>query len=346
MRVSLLCVACVLVPVFVGGCVTRPAGSQDASVDAWVRPPRDAAADSGPPTFDAGPPMDAYLAPVRFRDGATSTPGEGEVVCGGGVCGAGQGCCLLTTRCFDLSRASECEVPPGEHPEACASNADCSAGEYCARHDHYVEDREFRLAGACGGALGRCVPRAEADACGGSQPVCGCDGRTYPHRCAASRAGVRVSWPIACGDVEGQRDMCSSNVAMPCPERQQCIAGFCRSERPVLACGLDTQCPEGWNCCAVAGVCVPSSCPECCFAPPSTTRLPCILDAHCVGLDTRNPGAYFCDGAGCGTQGGCRRRPTCSPGDRPVCGCDGRSYTTECYAAQAGTRVAHTGACE
>ena len=64
----------------------------------------------------------------------------------------------------------------------------CPPGEFC----------DLGL-GNCGleGALGTCRPRPPA--CGPQfDPVCGCDGRTYPNPCEAARAGTVVAHPGAC----------------------------------------------------------------------------------------------------------------------------------------------------
>ncbi len=91
--------------------------------------------------------------------------------------------------------------------------------------------------------------------------------------------------------------------------------------------------------------------------------------ANQAGTGVLSAGA--CEGAGCGgfagfrcaatqyckytldamcgaadAMGTCTNIPVvCSQIAAPVCGCDGSSYGNECLAAQAGTGVAHTGAC-
>ncbi len=56
---------------------------------------------------------------------------------------------------------------------------------------------------------------------------------------------------------------------------------------------------------------------------------------------------YSDDNCGANDSGGvCTDRPQiCQPATAQVCGCDGVTYDNVCYAAQAGTDIASTGAC-
>lgn len=94
--------------------------------------------------------------------------------------------------CDGTTYANECEIlKAGVRPErqgacgregrSCRANEDCEASAFC----------EFRE-GTCGQrGAGYCVERTEV--CTQEfQPVCGCDGRTYPNACEARRAGVSI----------------------------------------------------------------------------------------------------------------------------------------------------------
>lgn len=58
----------------------------------------------------------------------------------------------------------------------------------------------------------------------------------------------------------------------------------------------------------------------------------CRLDEGCGGIDH---------------NGECEVRPaSCPPEDSEICGCDGVTYGSECYAAVKGISVRHPGKCE
>lgn len=58
----------------------------------------------------------------------------------------------------------------------------------------------------------------------------------------------------------------------------------------------------------------------------------CKLKENCGGLDT---------------EGTCKVRPhSCESKTERVCGCDGNTYSNECYAAVKGVSPRHSGGCE
>jgi len=247
-----------------------------------------------------------------------------------GTCSAEQVCCFATGDCYSPDVAPDACQPPelpvtppageggtgggdlaSQTQQPCSSNAHCQADEFC---------RPNSDASACV-ASGYCVKRSCRLLCvGGAEcmtPVCGCDGTTYATEADACQAGVRVAATAACGEP----------VPQPGP--------------PVIGCANDSQCPNSYSCCAISGRCYESSCAGCCAIPPKGTSAPCERDDQCA------PGQY-CAGTGCGTAGGCtwpRSSGDCSGEINAVCGCDGKSYTNECWAAAAGIRVARSGQC-
>jgi hypothetical protein len=65
----------------------------------------------------------------------------------------------------------------------------------------------------------------------------------------------------------------------------------------------------------------------------------CVSNSDCAA-------GSFCGGASCGGPGTCTRRPeACTALYQPVCGCDGRTYSNACMAANSGVRVASSGEC-
>jgi hypothetical protein len=165
-------------------------------------------------------------------------------------------------------------------------------------------------------------------------PVCGCDGRTYGNECEANAAGVRVASRGACGTTS----FCASVRCAPgtycCESRRACIP-MEEACSPTGACSNDSHCASGYLCCAGTGRCYNAACLGCCMV----VSTPCTSNSDCRSTQ-------YCAGSGCGTRGTCQDRPTlCLDVYRPVCGCDGRTHSNDCYAAAAGVRVASNGPC-
>lgn len=109
----------------------------------------------------------------------------------------------------------------GRLETACTSNTDCADDAYCA-------------SGFCGG-FGQCVARPDPIACEAetNNPVCGCDGVTYPKRCEAQIAGVQLQFSGPC----------------VCEENAECAAG--------QFCALDDSCSDPGFCLDVPETCEP-----------------------------------------------------------------------------------------
>lgn len=220
----------------------------------------------------------------------------------------------------------------------CTSDGECGSDEYCAKTEGEV--CVSRTSGVC---------EQKPDGCDDVyEPVCGCDGETYGNACEAASAGVNVASDGECGG-EGSECMsgrgCSSGAYCAKTEGDVCsvtVQGTCEPkpegcrDEYAPVCGCDGQ-TYGNDCkAAAAGVNVASD-GEC---------------GACTSHDECDSDDLYCrktDGDVCAsdTVGSCEPKATACPDDlvEPVCGCDGMTYSNECYAASEGVNVASDGQC-
>jgi hypothetical protein len=262
--------------------------------------------------------------------GAGPIEPPGPSFCGGKPCDPPLACCMATGECFDpLRDVSACATPePDDDPQgrkACASSAQCAAGEFC------MLDGQLCL------GTGHCQPIDNCGECGGGDPsapdnpcrFCGCDGNTYPNVQTACRAGVSAApgtQGTGCGET-GMEGGAGSSSLPP---------------RTYTACGQDAHCPTGSFCCTLNARCYVEADRDICVPPPPGTRIACKTTENCGDNE-------YCQGEGCTAPGGCVYSGS-GPGDcgvtlEPVCGCDGVSYTSAACADQEGVRVSHEGEC-
>jgi hypothetical protein len=226
----------------------------------------------------------------------------------------------------------------GECPVTCDSGDDCRTNQFCKRAD-----------GVCAeGASGICTNRPTT--CPTTiAPVCGCDGTTYDNACIANAAGVNVASEGAC-----QGGACGGEAGDTCENDQ-----FCKTALGV--------CDEN-----AEGVCtdIPAACPTnvdpVCGCDGETYSNACVADGAGVNIASVGacPAGVACGGAAGDTcaddefcklevgacseeaEGVCTVIPGVCPATfLPVCGCDGVTYSNECFAASAGVSVAAAGAC-
>ncbi len=109
---------------------------------------------------------------------------------------------------------------------------------------------------------------------------------------------------------------------------------------------------------SVDAACLPTPCapppPGCHYVPDPSDPCSCgVLVCEDAGSPSACYGEFGCDsgdycaGEGCDGPGTCEPRPgACPLYIRPVCGCDGVTYSNACDAASHGMRIQHDGACE
>ncbi|MFO0628596.1 MAG: Kazal-type serine protease inhibitor [Polyangiales bacterium] len=260
----------------------------------------------------------------------------------------------------------ECPAQDAGTASSCRSARDCGGtGQECVFPE-----------GVCG-AVGTCeLPTP----CFRAETFCSCAGETYescrptqPTRsrgaCAAQDGGVVTGCASArdCGsgqecvfpsDACGVRGTCQAGIACLRPETFCSCAGetylACRPSQPTQRAGAcpgqptdagvsrcaAVLCGPGTTCCESTGACYATSCATCCpGVADAGTGTACRDNTACAA------GSY-CAASACGGAGACTARPEICPGIyAPVCGYDGRTYSSACVAASQGVNVARTGEC-
>jgi hypothetical protein len=227
------------------------------------------------------------------------------------------------------------------------------------------------LVGACGsdnssdsGERGTAVPRSlgKADGTMSCQGICG---DQAPGGC----------W---CDELCEKYDDCCPDKVAVCDEKTPSCEGYC-GEKSTDGCWCDELCAQYGDCCPdKATVCDGgTTTPECevqggyCAnfldpCDPGYTDAPsmgcpmgksgkcCLPQATCSDNSDCADGEYchFDDGecllnTTAPITGTCEERPTnCVHLYKPVCGCDGTTYSNDCHAHAAGTSVGHSGPCK
>ena len=223
------------------------------------------------------------------------------------------------------------------------------------------------------GASGVCV----ADPAGCPKnlaPVCGCDNKTYTNDCFRIKAHVALQYAARCKSITppdaGISDgpipnQCGGPNGLPCTATNQfcdkidcskSAYGTCTTIPKACSylyapvCGCDNKTYSN-NCFRQQAQISLQYTGRCKVLPPSDAGVADAGTSQRCGGPGRIPCmalSQFCDKVGCSKNayGTCTMIPTaCSYLYAPVCGCDKKTYSNNCFRQQAQVSLAYTGSC-
>lgn len=166
--------------------------------------------------------------------------------------------------------------------------------------------------------------------------------------------GVLAIAPAISGCLGDLISICGGIADLPCPSGQYCefAGGSCGEEDELGLCSeRPSICPELFE--PVCG-CDGETYANDCYAAMNGVNIQSEGEcpAACGGIaGTPCPSGQYCqfEQGTCGEAdltGQCRERPDmCTEEFDPVCGCDGETYSNDCFAAREGVNVRSQGEC-
>lgn len=221
---------------------------------------------------------------------------------------------------------------------------------------------------ACGVdlAFGECAERPTLESCDDTNtPVCGCDGVTYPNACQAHAQGQSIFRDVACTDnsVGQLGEGCgSADTPASCAPGLYCdlaIEANCgEANLPGTCIAIPQDCDKDYDpVCGCDGKTYSNTCEANRFGVSVHKLGQCDAEPKegkacgSRGLEPCEEGLFcnFEPAANCGRTdlpGVCEQAPNECPEDYdPVCGCDGKTYSNDCFARRKEVSVEKPGAC-
>ena len=166
--------------------------------------------------------------------------------------------------------------------------------------------------------------------------VGGCTTQAVGQRCQQN-ADCNTDTDVCRDELNPSRE-CTASSCICCPSDPTAALAYSvcvPRTTPVTDSGVSTVTDRGMSTVTDNGV-----------RPDTGTVTPTTdAGAACVS-NTECPIGNFCSGVTCGGGGSCLVRPaSCGRNFNPVCGCDGRTYSNACEAAQSGVRVSAQDSC-